>query len=184
MKIGLMPILFAASLPTLAGTVIIDPSAFTAGSDVSNAYPGVTLATGQGTMQVYDTTVYQSLHLTSDLTMPVYTTGTRFAHAAGDIWTANNYNGCCGGDQVLRIDFGKSITSVAVQFYPDDTDTAVLQIYDRKGKLLAETYVRDSNAITLSLDAPPRSKIAYALATYADTGRIGAISISAPGKIK
>lgn len=167
-----------------ADTAIIDPSAYAPGTDVSAAYAGATLSTAQGIMQVYDTTVYESLHLTSDAANPVYSTGSRFAHAVGDLWNANDYAGCCGGDQVLKVEFRKAATSVAVQFYPDDTDTAVLQIYDRKSELLAETYVRQSGPHTVSLDAPRGKRIAYALATYADPGRIGPISFTVPGKIR
>jgi hypothetical protein len=177
--IALLVVLIAA--PSAAETVIIDPSAFAAGSDVSTAYKGVTLSTAQGTSQVIFLEVIEPLHLISDLTTPVYTTGTRFSHAAGDIWSANSQ--CCGSQElVLRVDFKGAVTSVAVLFDADDTDTAVLQVYDRRDQLLAETYQRFSGPNTMSLEAPPKTKIAYALATFADTGRIGAIAYSKPGR--
>ncbi len=123
-------------------------------------------------------------HLISDLTTPVYVnaTGNRFAHAAGDVWSANSL--CCGNQtNVLKVSFATPATSVAVLFEAGD-DTAMLQIYDRRGVLLAETYQRLTGTHTVSLDAPPRKKIAFALATYGDTGRIGTVTYTVPTKGK
>lgn len=160
----------------LADIEIADPSAFTQGTDVSNAYEGVTLSNAVGSMEIFDTTVTVPLTLISDLTTPVYTTGTVFAHLGGDIWSAGQ---CCGGTQVLRADFNGPVFEVSVLFLPDDTDTGVFQIYDKQGRLLGEEIFRSSAPFTLSLETPNRP-IGYALATFGDTGRLGALAFRTP----
>jgi hypothetical protein len=168
-----------------AETVIVDPSVFPAGTDVTTAYKNVRLETAQGTSQVYYLEVWESLHLTSDLTTPVYVsaTGNRFAHAAGDIWSANSL--CCDNQMdVLKISFRKSVVSVAVLFLPIGSDTFMLQIYGINGELLAESYQRSADPTTISLDAPPKTKIGFALATFADTGRLGTVTYTTPAKRK
>ncbi|MFO1392549.1 MAG: hypothetical protein U1F09_02115 [Steroidobacteraceae bacterium] len=165
-------------------TVIVDPSVYPAGTDVTAAYPGVRLNTAEGTSQVYYLEVWEPLHLISDVTLPVYVnaTGNRFAHPAGDVWSANSL--CCGSQtNVLKITFDKPVSSVAVLFDAGE-DTAILQIYDHRGVLLAESYQRFTGPNTLSLDAPPKKKISFALATFGDTGRIGPVTYTVPAKGK
>ena len=157
---------------THADTVIADASAFSAGTDVSNAYPGVVLSTAEASMIVNDLVVTVPLRLISGNTTAVYTTGTYFYHASWDLWSAGQ---CCGPDLALRMDFTRPTSSVAVLFVPDDTDTAVLQIYDSGDNLLAEVLDRKNTPMTLSLNSPS-VPIAYALATFGDTGRIATLS--------
>ena len=160
----------------LADSQIVDPSVFAPGTDVSELYEDVVLSTAQGAMVIFGTDVVEPLHLISDLTTPVFTTGTAFAHSSGDIWSAGQ---CCGGDQVLRADFERPTFAVAVLFMPDDTDTGVLQIYDKQDRLLDEAVFRSGAAFTISLETPNRP-IAYALATFGDTGRIGTLTFDIP----
>ncbi len=159
-----------------AETIIVDPSAFADGADIGNAVDHVTLSTAQGSMVIEFLDVIEPLELTSDLTTPVFAVGGVFAHSAGDIWSAGQ---CCGGDQVLRADFERPTFSVAVHFLPNDTDTGVLQIYDGRGRLLAEQLARDNVPFTISVNTPNKP-IAYALATYGDTGRISTLSFDMP----
>jgi len=160
-----------------AGIEIVDPSAFPAGTDVSSSYDGVTLSTAVGSMVINGTVVSVPLVLTSDFTTPVYTTGTAFNHSSGDIWSAGQCGGC--GDEVLRADFDKPTFAVSVLFLPNDTDTGIVQIYDKQGRLLGEEIVRDSQPFTISLETPNRP-IAYALATFGDTGRLGTLAFQTP----
>lgn len=169
----------------LAETVIIDPSVFPAGTDVTAAFKNVRLETAQATSQVYYLEVWEPLHLVSDLTTPVYVsaTGNRFAHAAGDVWSANSL--CCDNQMdALKVSFRKPVTSVAVLFFPIGEDTFMLQSYGTNGELLAESYQRSADPTTISLDAPPRTKIGFALATFADTGRLGTVTYTTPAKRK
>ena len=169
------------SFPTVAlaaNVTIIDPSVYSAGTDISNAFPSVRLRTAQGTSQVFGVDVTEPLHLISDVVAPIYVSVTddRFAHAAGDVWSANSL--CCGDQKnVLKITFaGRIVSSVAVLFEADDTDTVVLQLYDSNDVLLRETYRRFSGPRSVSLTAPSGKRVAYALATFADTGRIATVS--------
>lgn len=165
---------------THADGVIADASAFPDGTNVSNSYPGVVLATAQGAMIINGLDVTEPLHLISDLTTPVYTTGTYFSHAAGSLWSAGQ---CCGGDQVLRADFTRPTFNVSVLFVPDDTDSAVLQIYDKHDNLMGEVLDRQSEPFTLSLTTPNKP-IGYALATFGDTGLIATVSYTQPPRPK
>jgi hypothetical protein len=156
---------------------IADPSAFTPGTDVSETYADVTLSTAVGSMVINGTDVSSPLTLISDATTPVYTTGSYFYNAfTGSIWSAGQ---CCGGTQVLRADFHRPVFEVAVTFIPDDTDTGILQIYDKQNRLLGEAIFRGSTPFTLTLETPNRP-IAYALATFGDTGRLGSIAFLVP----
>ena len=165
---------------THADGVIADASAFTAGTDVSEAYPGVILSTAEASMIVNDLDVTDPLHLISENTTAVYTTGTYFSHASGDIWSAGQ---CCGGDLALRADFTRPTFNVSVLFVNTDTDTAVLQIYDKHGNLLGEVLDRKSEPFTLSLTTPNKP-IGFALATFGDTGRIASMAYTQPPRPK
>lgn len=161
---------------THADGVIADASAFTAGTDVSGVYPGVVLSTAEASMIVNDLDVTEPLHLTSELTTAVYTTGAYFNHASWDLWSAGQ---CCGADLALRMDFTRPTFNVAVLFVPDDTDTAVLQIYDKHGVLMSEVLDRQNTPFTLSLTTTNRP-IGFALATFGDTGRIASLAYTQP----
>jgi len=165
---------------TYADGVIADASAFSAGTDVSNSYPGVVLSTAEASMIVNDLDVTEPLHLISENTTAVYTTGTHFSHASGDIWSAGQ---CCGGDVALRADFTRPTFEVSVLFVNTDTDTAVLQIYDKQGNLLDELLDRKSEPFTLSLTTPDKP-IGFALATFGDTGKIASIAYTQPPRPK
>jgi hypothetical protein len=163
----------ASATVAQADPVLIDPSFYSSGTDISNLFDGVTLSTAQGSMEIFDTKVTDPLHLISDIIEPVLSDGTYFAHGGGSIWSAGQ---CCGRDDVLRIDFDGLATMVSVMFVPDDTDTGILQIYDSSDILLDEAIFRSSSNFDLTLSG---DDIAYALATFGDTGQIRIISYEA-----
>jgi hypothetical protein len=78
----------------------------------------------------------------------------------------------------LRADFAQPVDFVSVAFAPDDTDSGVLQAYASNGDLLAETVNRSNSAYVLSYSGLS-SPIAFVIATYGDTGRLGTISFRA-----
>lgn len=177
MKRTLLAVSLALCLSvTYAETVIVDPSTVADGTDISTAFPNVVLATAVGSIVINDLDVTQPLTLTSDLTTPVFAVGGVFSHSSGSTWSAGQ---CCGGDEVLRADFDRPTFAVSVLFVPDDTDTGVLQIYDQQDRLLAEELVRDNQPFTISLETP-RGPIAYALATFGDTGKLATLSYDIP----
>jgi hypothetical protein len=154
-----------SQLTSLLGEVI-DPSIFNAGTDVSNAYPNVTLSTAQVSAEINDLDVVTPLRLTSNVTGPVFTNGSVFLTDAGSSsWSA------------LRVDIQTARTSISATIVPNDTDTAVMQIYNSQGALIAETIARSSNEFVLSLAAPANTTIAFALVAPIDGAEIKQITI-------
>lgn len=183
---ALISVLILWAAPARA-TLILDPAAFPAGTDVSNLYSGVILSTAQGTSNMLGTTVIDPLHLTSTAMGSVFTNGQFFLTSSGStIWSASQF---LGNNTIFRVDFGMAVGSVELLFSPDDTDTGVLQAYDASGALLDEQIFRSSSASDFTLRVQNGgSPIAYILATYGDTGRIGrltasTISVSEPGTL-
>ena len=110
-----------------ADAVLIDPDAFANGTDITNAFPGITLTTvdlGANTFSV--------LSLSSGLA----STGTQ-------VFGRNNTgpNSVTWGDGIweyLRIDIAAGATSATLDFIADDASdaNAVLAAYDGGGNLL------------------------------------------------
>ena len=172
--IGLLMALSAFG--TARATVItIDPASYADNTDLTGLFDTVELSTAQGFVDVIGTDVLVPLQLTSDTTEAVFAKNGLFANSTdtGLIWSAT------GGsfDDVLRADFLVPVISVSMLFLPNDIDTGFLQIYDRHDNLIDETIFRGSDPFTLTLSDP---SIAYALATYGDTGRLGALSYAVP----
>ena len=162
-----------SQLTSLLGEVI-DPSIFNAGTNVSNAYPNVTLLTAQVSAEINDLDVVTPLRLISDVTGPVFTNGSVFLTDAGSSsWSADIRL----GDDALRVDIQTARTSISATIVPNDTDTAVMQIYDSQGALIAETIARSSSEFVLSLAAPVNSTIAFALVAPIDGAEIKQIVI-------
>lgn len=90
--------------------------------------------------------------------------------AVGSNAHGNNVSLMWAEPVAMRIDFTLPVSFVSMQFWPDDTDTGVLQAYSTEGSFLGEVIGRDSSPFTLSLTSSS-TPFAYILATYADTGR-------------
>lgn len=90
--------------------------------------------------------------------------------AVGSNAHGNNVSLMWAEPVAMRIDFTLPVSFVSMQFWPDDTDTGVLQAYSTEGSFLGEVVGRDSSPFTLSLTSSS-TPFAYILATYADTGR-------------
>lgn len=157
---------------TNASAILVDPSVFANGLDISGAFSGVTLSRAHGSLSTSGPTISVPLHLISDAVGPVFSTSGLFGHSGGVIWAAGE---CCGGDTVLRIDFLNPASSVEVLFLPDDNDSPVFQAYDAGDNRLFDAYVIAGSPTTLKYSATV-TPIAYVLATYGDTGRIRSVS--------
>jgi hypothetical protein len=152
----------------------LDPTFFDSGTDVSNAYLNVTLATAQVSAEINDLDVVSPLTLISNITGPVFTDGGVFLTENGSSsWAADVRL----GDDALRIDFANAKTFIAATIVPNDTDTAVMQIYDAQDQLIGETIARSSNEFVLSLNAPSNSNIAFALVAPIDGAAISLVTI-------
>lgn len=171
--LALMPALFAP-LPSVAATLIVDPANYSSGTDLSSILANVTLSTAEGSIAVVGTTVSDPLHLTSTNTGLVSTNGTYFTTDNGSaIWSAG---GCCGGNDVFKAGFSGTVSSVSMFFHPDDVDTGILQAYSSSGSLLDEMIQRSGSAFLLTVSGGSQA-IGYVLATFGDTGNLGAISV-------
>lgn len=156
----------------------IDPTVFPAGANVSMAYPNVILSTAQVSAEINDLDVVTPLRLISNNTGPVLTNGNVFLTDTGSAsWSADVRL----GDDALRIDFQLPTTSISATIIPDDTDTAVMQIYDAQSQLLGEAIARMNVPFTLSLDAPGNTNIAFALVAPIDGASIGLIQATVVG---
>jgi len=74
----------------------------------------------------------------------------------------------------LRIDFLGFATEVIVQFLPDDIDSGLLALFGPNGEVLADLIGESQRPFDLSYTSTG-TPIAYALASYADTGYVGRI---------
>ena len=173
-KAVLASVLLSFQIQAKADPIIIDPSIFNAGIKIGGIFSDVIFSTAQGSMEIVGTTVTIPLHLTSGAMGPVFSDGMFFSHEGGSVWSAGQ---CCGGDQVLRMDFLDPVSFVSMLFSPDDTDTGILQIFAYDGTLLGEEIFRSSDPFSLALEGPG---IAFALATFGDTGQLGVLTFSVP----
>jgi hypothetical protein len=152
--------------------IIISPSAFGSGTNISNAYPRVTLSEAAASLDTAGPIITVPLHLISNASGPVFSNGALFAHGGGVIWSSGP---CCGIHNALRVDFADLVDLVAVQFFPDDNDGGVLQAYDSSGSLLAEQTRIANSPFTLEVSSAGLP-ISFILASYGDTGSIGTMS--------
>jgi hypothetical protein len=79
--------------------------------------------------------------------------------------------------EVLRLDFDRPAHSVSVEFFPDGTDTGVFQAYDAEGNVLSESVKRSGTPFSLSYN-DSEARIAYVLATFADSGNLGTVNFT------
>lgn len=152
-----------------AELVTASPSAFGSGTIVSAAYEGVTLSHAQGALDTDGPVITVPLHLISSFSGPIYAEGTRFAHSGGAIWSAGP---CCNDFTVLRADFSRLTSYVSMLFLPNDNDSGILQAYDAQHNLISEKVLISTAPFTLEIETPT-AMIAYALATFGDTGELG-----------
>lgn len=93
----------------------------------------------------------------------------------GAIWSAGP---CCAIHNALRADFASPVSRVSVEFHPDDNDSGVLQAYSAGGALLGDQFLIANHPFTLEIISTS-TPIAYLLASYGDSGLIGAITFEA-----
>ncbi len=67
------------------------------------------------------------------------------------------------------------VSRVSVEFHPDDNDSGVLQAYSANDTLLGDQFLIANHPFTLEIISAG-TPIAYLLASYGDTGLIGAIT--------
>ncbi len=124
--------------------------------------------------EINDLDVVSPLRLISNVIGPVFTNGNVFlTEDSSSSWAADIRL----GDDALRIDFGAPRTFIAATIVPNDTDTAVMQIYDAQDQLIGETIARSSNEFVLTLSAPANTNIAFALVAPIDGAAISLVTI-------
>lgn len=106
-----------------AATIIADPDSFTAGTNLKNAFAGVTL-----------TAVDASFNYLSDVISvqgSYKSTGVRsFGHASAEYWYSSAYS--------MKAVFAAGASSVSLDFIGDDSgDPSIMKIYNVSGTLLA-----------------------------------------------
>jgi hypothetical protein len=157
--------------PALA-SVTLDPTYFASGTDVSTSFDGAILSTVEASSNTIGTTIFEPLRQTSATEAPVYAAANTFSRLTFPAsWVSGS---CCSLQVALRIDFLDLATGVAVHFPPDDIDTGLLSLFGPSDEFLADLAVESSSPfdITYTSTGVP---IAYALASYGDTGYIGRI---------
>lgn len=151
--------MLVVSTPAM-GVITVDPDAFSAGTVLNNAYPGVTLtALGWTDFAMTNPIGPNVLSTTSGRA----STGTRvFGH------TGSNPPGWGDGIwEYLRVDFAVDATWVSLDFIADNTNDndAILEAYDASNNLVASAAsvgnYNDPQVVTLTVSAP---NIAYILA--------------------
>lgn len=154
-------IFFCASVAM--GVTIVDPDAFPAGTDITNAFPGVTLTTRDGVAPGAN-----SRSVTSDFDA-LASSGTRaFAHDGGDTTWGN------GQFEILRADFIGGASLVSLDFFANDAggDTnAQLLAFNASDVQLDIDSVASVPAdgfVTLTVSAPG---IAYIAAYWDEINR-------------
>ena len=166
--------LFSQSVALSAAAAIstIEPGEFANGANISTLIPGVTLSEAAASLDTAGPVITVPLHLVSDFSGPVFASGSVFANSGGPIWSAGP---CCTIHNALRADFADKVIRVAVEFLPDDNDGGVLQAYSASGALLDDKLLIANHPFTLEIFSAS-TPIAYLLASFGDTGLIGAIT--------
>jgi hypothetical protein len=164
----LLAVLVAFSLllgPRNANALIfVDPDAFTAGTDISNVFPNVTLSTRDGVAPGAN-----SRAVTSE-TNPFATTGTRvFAYDGGNTTWGN------GIFELLRADFLGGAISVSLDFAANDfggDQNAELFAFNAAGVQLdtdSAAFVASNGFVTLTVSDPD---ISYVTAYWDEINRL------------
>lgn len=156
----LLASLTVVSAPSIASAItIVDPDAFAAGTELTNAFPGVTLTTRDDLAPGNN-----SRDVTSE-TNVLATTGSRvFAHDSGNTAWGN------GIFEFLRADFAGGASQVSLDFFANDSggDTnAQLLAFDSSDTLVDSAFaafVSLNSPVTLTVSDP---NIAY-IAAYWD----------------
>ena len=168
--IGTAILLGFGTSSTLA-SITLDPTDFAPGTDVSTLFDDVVLSTVDATANAVDITIFDPLRQVSPSTSPIYAASDAFSRLTFRAsWSA----GCCSLFKALRIDFLDLATDVTVQYLPDDEDTGLLAVFGPSGEILADLVGRSTSPYNLSYTSTG-VPIAYALASFADTGYIGRI---------
>ena len=150
--------------------VSLDPADFPAGSNVSATFVGIQLSGVSATADVIGVDVFSPLREVPSIATPIYAIGNVFSN---DPTTPRTWFAGSAGI-ALRIGFDVSPGQVSVLFMPDDTDTGLLSVFGPSDEVLADLVARSSVPFTLTFAASGTS-VAYALASYGDTGYIGRI---------
>jgi hypothetical protein len=141
-----------------SAVTIIDPDAFPAGTDISNAFPGVTLSTRDGVAPGIN-----ARSVTSEFDASATTGTLAFAHDGGNTTWGN------GQFEFLRADFVGGATSVSLDFFANDIggdSNAQLLAFDAADMLLDSdlvAFVPFDDFVTLTVSAP---NIAYVAAYW------------------
>jgi hypothetical protein len=160
-------ILLGFATSSALALVSLDPADFTPGSNVSNAFAGVELSNVEATADVVGVVIISPLREVPSTPTPIYAFDDSFSNDSTRPRTW--FSGIA-----LRIDFDFSPKQVSVLFLPDDTDTGLLSIFGPSGEALADLVAMSSAPFTLTF-SESGTPIAYALASYGDTGNIGRI---------
>ena len=166
-RYSLLAVLVAFSLllgPRNANaSIFVDPDAFTAGTDISNVFPNVTLSARDGVAPGAN-----SRAVTSE-TNSFATTGTRvFAHDGGNTTWGN------GTFEILRADFLGGATSVSLDFAANDSggdQNAELFAFNAAGVQLdtdSAAFVASNGFVTLTVSDPD---ISYVTAYWDEINR-------------
>lgn len=156
-----------------AATTTIDPASFANGTNLSTLIPGVTLSEATASLDTAGPVITVPLHVISNFSGPIFAGGSNFVHSDGAIWSAGP---CCAIHNALRADFADSVSRVSVEFHPDDNDAGVLQAYSAEGALLDDQFLIANHPFTLEIISTG-TPIAFLLASYGDSGLIGAITL-------
>ncbi len=155
-----------------AAITTIDPADYANGTNISTLIPSVALSEAAASLDTAGPVITVPLHVVSDFSGPIFAGGSNFIHSGGAIWSAGP---CCAIRNALRADFAVSVSRISVEFRPDDNDAGVLQAYSADGALLGDQFLIANHPFTLEITGAG-TPIAYLLASYGDSGLIGAIT--------
>jgi len=161
-----------------AAMITINPSNYAAGTDLGNPYPKVTFTTAQGYVDFVDfdptPTLVETIHLTGPDLGSIFAQGPYMAGVNHVNWASDPL---FSGYEVFKATFSLPVDFVSMTYFPDDTDTGVLGVFDRHGNLLSHQYLRSNETFALSYTADNKP-IGYILASFDDPGYLGALSFN------
>ena len=163
-------ILIGFATSSALALVSLDPADFPAGSDVSAAFADVRLSGVSATANVVGVNVFSPLREVASIPTSIYAFGSTFSNDSTGprTWFA-------GSEGIaLRIDFDANAEQISVLFIPNDIDTGLLSVFGPADEVLGDLVAMLSVPFTLTF-AASGTPIAYALASYGDTGYIGRI---------
>ena len=157
------------SVPASAATVVVDPDAFAAGTNISNAFAGVTLSaspngfgTGSDVFAVASASQPTEPFTASTGSLVFGTNGTTFPH----LFREPSFS-------ALRVDFATSVFAVSIDAIANDgADTGFLQVFNSANTLLG-TYTTASlgtNQFEAMTFASGSGDIAYIIASGLNGG--------------